>query len=99
MLTMGTHMISEPLRRKVVVANPQGMHMRPWTAFAILAGRFRSTVTVHCNGRTADGKGVLDLMLLVAEQGSELTIEADGPDAAEALDALSALVAAVPAES
>ena len=99
MQTMGTHMISEPLRRKVVVANPQGMHMRPWTAFAILAGRFQSNVTVHCNGKSADGKGVLDLMLLVAEQGCEVTIEVDGPDAAQALDALAALVASVPAEN
>jgi phosphocarrier protein HPr len=99
MLTMGTPMSSEPRRRTVRVANPQGMHMRPWTAFAKLAGHFQSHVVVHCNGKSADGTGVLDLMLLVAEQGCEVTIEADGPDADQALDALAALVAAVPAES
>lgn len=98
MLTTGPHMSAELLQRKVVVANPQGMHMRPWTAFAVKAGQFRSQVTVHCNGKSADARGVLDLMLLVAEKGSELTIEADGPDAAEALEALAALVASVPAE-
>jgi phosphotransferase system HPr (HPr) family protein len=99
MLTTGPHMSAEILQRKVVVANPQGLHMRPSAAFVELAGRFECNVVVHHDGKSVNGKSLWDLMLLAAMPGSELTLEAEGPDAAQALEALSALVAAVPPEA
>lgn len=87
------------IQRKVLVANPQGLHMRPSAAFVELAGRFESNVSVSLDGKTVNGKSLWDLLLLAAMPGSELTLEADGPDASEALEALTALVAKVPAES
>ena len=84
---------SHTLRRTVVVANPHGLHMRPATAFATFARKFTSRVQV-CNGANrADGKSSLDLILLVALPGAELTLEVDGPDAAKALDSLAELLA------
>jgi phosphotransferase system HPr (HPr) family protein len=77
-----------PLQKKVIITNPQGLHMRPIAAFAQMAGRFQSTVTVYFGGQSVNGKSILDLMLLGAVQGSELTLEAAGPDAEKALDAL-----------
>jgi phosphocarrier protein HPr len=73
-------------RRSVVVANPMGLHMRPATAFAATAGRYRCRVTVW-NGpdKKADGKSPLDMILLVALPGAELIVETDGDDAADAL--------------
>ncbi|MFO0880266.1 MAG: HPr family phosphocarrier protein [Gemmataceae bacterium] len=85
-----------PLLRKVLLANPQGLHMRPSAAFVELAGRFESNVTVHHDGRSVNGKSLWDLLLLAAMPGSELTLEVDGPDAPQALDALSQLLAATP---
>lgn len=92
-------MNGEPLRRKVVLANPNGLHMRPITAFVGLADRFASNVVVHHAGKAANGKSIWDLLLLAAECGSELTLEADGADAPQALDALAALLATPPAEN
>lgn len=88
-----------PLLRKVFIANPNGLHMRPSAAFVEMAGRFESNITVHHDGRSVNGKSLWDLLLLAAMPGSELTLEVDGPDASEALDALSALLAAAPAEN
>lgn len=87
------------LQRKVLLANPQGLHMRPSAAFVELAGRFQSNVTVTHDGRSVNGKSLWDLLLLAAMPGCELTLEADGPDAPQALDALAALLATPPAEN
>lgn len=62
--------------------------MRPMGAFAQLAARFESSVKVSREGQSVNGKSILDLMLLAAVQGTELTIEVAGPDAQAALDAL-----------
>lgn len=86
--------------RKVVVANPNGLHMRPSLAFVETAKRFQSGVTVTHNGATVDGKNsVLDLFLLMAMPGSELTLEATGPDAPQMLDALAEVIAHVPPDN
>jgi phosphocarrier protein HPr len=81
-------MNGESLSKKVVVSNPQGFHMRPMAAFAQLAARFQSSVKVSREGQSVNGKSILDLMLLAAAQGTELTLEVAGPDAQSALDAL-----------
>jgi phosphotransferase system HPr (HPr) family protein len=82
----------QPLRRRRTLTNPQGFHMRPSAAFAELASRFQCAVRVSRPGREVNGKSVLDLMLLNAPQGTEITVEADGPDAAAALEALVGLL-------
>jgi phosphotransferase system HPr (HPr) family protein len=87
-------MSNPTLQRTVLVTNPQGFHMRPAAAFAELAGRFQSTVTVSKDGRLVNGKSLLELLFLAAEQGSELVLQASGPDAGEALDALAGVLAA-----
>ena len=88
-----------PMQRSVIVANPHGLHMRPSAAFVELAGRFQAEVAVTYNGNTVNGKSIWDLLTLAAEVGSELTLEANGPDAPAALDALSVLVSTPPAEN
>jgi phosphotransferase system HPr (HPr) family protein len=76
-------------RQTVRITNPNGLHLRPAAAFAQLARRFQSSVTVSKDGRAVDGKASpLELLLLVVEQGSELLVEAAGPDAREAVAAL-----------
>jgi phosphotransferase system HPr (HPr) family protein len=85
-------MNGEPLKQTVRITNPQGFHMRPITAFAQRAAGFSSAVTVSREGRSVNGKSPWDLMLMLSPPGSELTVEVDGPDAADALAALVALL-------
>ena len=82
----GTHPAA--LRRVVVVNDPQGLHMRPAAMFAKVARQFQSAVTIHRDGKSVNGKSQLDLLLLAAVPGAELTIEASGADAGEALAVL-----------
>jgi phosphocarrier protein len=82
-------MNGDTLRQKVRVPNLQGLHIRPATAFVELARRFQSSVFVTKDGQRVDAKNSpLELLLLGALQGSELTLEVSGPDAHEALTAL-----------
>lgn len=82
-------MNGEPLRCTFAIANPQGLHMRPITAFVEVANRFQSDVFLARMGENKiNGKSPLGLLGLAAEQGTELTLEVNGPDAEEALHAL-----------
>jgi phosphocarrier protein len=86
-------------QRTVLITNPQGLHLRPLTAFAQAASRFQCTVTVSKDGRVVNGKSPLELMFLAAEQGSRLTVQTSGPDAQDALEALVALLKAPPSDN
>ncbi len=87
-------MNGEILRRTVTVTDPLGFHMRPLTAFAKRAMDFNGTVTVMKDDQRVNGKSPLELMLLAAQQGTELILEVAGPDAALAIDVLAELLAA-----
>ena len=78
--------------REVTVVNALGLHARAAARFVKVASRFRSQIRVTRGQQTMDGKSILGLLLLAAARGSQLTITADGPDAAEAVAALAALV-------
>jgi phosphotransferase system HPr (HPr) family protein len=88
----------ETLQHKVLITNPQGLHMRPSAAFAEMAGRYQSSVTVYHEGRSVNGKSLWDLLLLAATPGSELILEVAGPDAEDALGALISLLNKPPEE-
>lgn len=85
-------MESTTLRRQVVIVNPLGMHARPADLFVKLAKRFGSQICVVNGRERVDGKSILDVMTLAASQGTELTLEATGADATEALEALGELI-------
>jgi phosphotransferase system HPr (HPr) family protein len=91
-------MNGQPLSRKVTIKDPQGLHMRPATAFAKTARQFQSAVTLRLNDRTVNGKSQLDLMLLAAEPGAVLVLEVLGDDAAAALPILAGLIESVTGE-
>jgi phosphotransferase system HPr (HPr) family protein len=91
-------MSGEILRRKVIVQDPIGFHLRPLTAFAQRAGQFQGTVIVCKDDQRVNGKSPLELMLLAAQQGTELTLEVSGADAQAAIDVLAELLAAPVAE-
>lgn len=72
----------------VTVRNPQGLHARPADLFVRRASQFESRIDLIKDGERVDGKSILGVLTLVAEQGTELKIEARGPDADRAVAAL-----------
>ncbi len=77
----------------VEIVNRAGMHARPASEFVKLAGRYASDVWVEKDGVRVNAKSIMGVIMLAAECGSSLRIEADGADAADALEALADLVA------
>ena len=78
--------------RRVTLVNPQGLHMRPADMFVRVANRFAAQIQVAKDDESVDGKSILQILTLAASQGTELVIEATGPDAQAAAAALVALV-------
>jgi phosphotransferase system HPr (HPr) family protein len=82
-------MTGESAKQSVVITNPQGLHFRPAAEIVKAAQRFPCDITVTRIGMDpVDGKSLLSLLTLVALPGTELTIEAKGPQALEAVEAL-----------
>lgn len=80
------------VERTVQIVNPMGFHARPAAEFVKLAGRFTSEIWVRKDDLDVNGKSIMGVLMLAAEQGTLLVIRAKGRDAEEALDALESLV-------
>jgi phosphocarrier protein HPr len=79
-------------KRQVNVTNRLGVHARPAAKIAQLAAKFRCNVSLALNGRTANARNIIAVMLLSSSVGSTITVETSGPDEAEAVDALINLI-------
>jgi phosphocarrier protein HPr len=87
-------MVPPIVQQKVVVGSkdPVGLHLRPAQLFVQLANRFPCEIEVVRDTLRVDGKSILHMMTLAAEPGTELVIEAGGPDAQAAVEALARFV-------
>ena len=76
----------------VTICNRKGLHARASAKFVKCAERFQATVRVTRDGQTVGGTSIMGLMMLAAGPGSVILLEAEGPQAPEAIEALVALV-------
>lgn len=79
-------------RRTVLITNQRGLHARASARFAERAREFQAALSLRANGEIADGRSIMDLLMLAAGPGTELDIEARGDDAVQAVDSLVLLV-------
>ncbi|URN94740.1 MAG: HPr family phosphocarrier protein [Candidatus Pristimantibacillus lignocellulolyticus] len=70
------------------IINPTGFHVRPTKTFVQLASSFPCKITLHCNGKKANGKSSLSMLTLGLTTNSEVLLETDGDQEQEALKAL-----------
>jgi phosphotransferase system HPr (HPr) family protein len=77
--------------REVIVGLEEGLHMTPLTTLTLLAAKFSSQICIHKGDLAVDAKSMLDLLSLMAEQGTRLVVQADGSDAEEAVQAIGQL--------
>lgn len=83
--------MEDAVRAIVRIANKKGLHARASAKIVEAAARFQSRITVSKDGQTVDARSIMGLMMLAASEGSEITVEAQGPDAETALAAIIAL--------
>jgi phosphotransferase system HPr (HPr) family protein len=81
------------IKKKMTVKNKQGLHARPAALFVQVANKFESSISVSRDQEKVNGKSIMGILMLGAEQGSEIIIEADGKDAELAVIELEKILA------
>jgi len=76
------------MERSTIVRVHEGLHARPATRFVRLAKSFESEVEIVKAGKSVSAKSSVKLMLLGVKENQEVTVRANGADAAEAVEAL-----------
>lgn len=86
----------QPQTLRIKLENRHGLHARPAHLFVQTANSYASVLRVGRtdNDERVDGKSIMGMMMLAAENGSELELVAQGPDAEAMLRAISELIAA-----
>jgi len=86
--------MSDPphVQAQLTLTNRLGLHARAAAVFVRALTGLNAQVTVSWEGRSVNGRSVLELMTLGAPQGSILEVQVSGPDADAALAALTTVV-------
>ncbi|HEX5960949.1 MAG TPA: HPr family phosphocarrier protein [Rhodanobacteraceae bacterium] len=79
------------VEKEIVVSNKLGLHARASAKLVQLVQEFKSTIWLVSGGREVNAKSIMGVMMLAAGIGTPLTLRAEGPDEAQALDAVVAL--------
>jgi phosphocarrier protein len=77
---------------ELVIRNQLGLHARACALFVKTAAKFQSNVLVSRDDLEVNGKSIMGVMMLAAEEGSTIRVKADGPDESQAIAALTDLV-------
>jgi len=80
------------LEQSFTIQNELGMHARAATRFVQIANRYKAEVDVEKDGQVVNGKSIMGVLMLVASQGSTITVRTRGEDAAEAMASLAELI-------
>jgi phosphocarrier protein len=82
------------VRKKITVKNKQGLHARPAALFVQIANKYDARITLRRGAEEVNGKSIMGILMLGAEKGSVITVEADGHDAHVAVVELEKIIAA-----
>lgn len=76
------------VKQVVTIKNPTGLHLRPAGILCKEAMQYKSLITFHYRGNTANAKSVLSVLGACIKSGDEIEFVCDGEDEEEALGAM-----------
>lgn len=79
-------------KRELTITNRLGLHARAAAKVVSLCTRYRSHVVLFANGRRADARHLIALLLLSAAMGTPVLVEATGPDEQQVVTAVARLI-------
>jgi len=79
------------IEREVVISNRSGLHTRPAATLVKTAAKFKADFFIYKDGMEINGKSIIGVMTLAAEQGAKLLLRFDGADEGAAASAVVAL--------
>jgi phosphocarrier protein HPr len=77
---------------ELLIRNQLGLHARACALFVKTSSKFKCEIFVSRDDLEVNGKSIMGVMMLAAEEGSTIVVRATGADEAEALLALQELV-------
>jgi phosphocarrier protein HPr len=80
------------IEQSITIVNKLGLHARAAAKFVTTSSQFTSNIQVARNGRIANGKSIMGLMMLAAAKGTDIIIHVSGEDEQDAFDSLKALI-------
>jgi len=81
------------IERSVPVVNKLGLHARAASRLVKLTAGFESTIKLVKQDEQVDAKSIMGILMLAATQGTQLSLQVDGPDELQAADAIADLFA------
>jgi len=72
------------IEKEITIRNRAGMHTRPAASIVKLASKFKSEFMMYKDGMEINGKSIIGVMSLAAEQGATLFLRFTGDDEADA---------------
>lgn len=76
------------IKREVTIKNRAGLHTRPASMLVRTASKFDADFYVQKDHYEINGKSIIGVMTLAAEQGATLTLIFDGEDEESASEAV-----------
>jgi phosphocarrier protein len=73
------------IEKILLIKNKHGLHARPAAHLVKIAGKFTSEIKIFKDGLEINAKSIMGVMMLAAEPGSEVLVQADGLDEQDAL--------------
>ncbi|MCF7805649.1 MAG: HPr family phosphocarrier protein [Candidatus Marinimicrobia bacterium] len=70
---------------EMVIKNEFGLHARPAAALVSLTSKFNSQIFLIKDETKVNAKSILGVLVLAAENGSTVKVEAEGEDAEDAV--------------
>lgn len=77
---------------ELLIRNQLGLHARACALFVKTSSKFKCEIFVSRDDLEVNGKSIMGVMMLAAEEGATIVVRATGADEAEALLALQELV-------
>lgn len=74
------------IRKTATIVNKLGLHARPAALLVSTASKYESEVYLTKDDLRVNGKSIMGVMMLAAEKGTELQIEANGSDEEQVVD-------------
>jgi phosphocarrier protein len=79
-------------KRLLTIVNRLGLHARAAAKLVTTCSRYVSDIAIVANGRRANGRHFIAILLLSASMGVQVSVEASGPDEVEAITAVTRLI-------
>ena len=71
--------------KNLTIINKLGLHARAAAKLVALASNYQSEIILEKEGKKVNGKSIMGVMMLAANQGSVVTVFANGEDEHDAL--------------